>query len=87
MVVVKGAGVLGERIEEAAERRPCLAVERMGVSGGHHVGTGHVHPGVNGECRLVDRTVAFDHAARLFTRIRSEARIWPKCMPKGFTQK
>ena len=55
VVLVEGADVLGDRVERAAERRPRLAVDRVRVGGGHHVGPGGVDLGVDGEGGPVDR--------------------------------
>ena len=59
----EGAGVLRERVEQPAERRPALAVHGVRVGGGHDVGPGGVDLGVDGEGRAVDRPVALDHLA------------------------
>ena len=58
VVLVEGAGILGQRIEQAAERRPGLAVGRMRVGGRDHVRMRGVDRRVNHEAGLVDRLVA-----------------------------
>ena len=63
VVVVEGAGVLGDRVEQLPERRERLAVHRVGVGGGDDVGPGGVDLGVDGEGRLVDGVVALDDGA------------------------
>ena len=63
VVLVEGAGVLGDRVECATQRRPRLAVHRVGVRGADDVGAGRVHLGVNGERGLVHRQIAFDDGA------------------------
>ena len=60
VVLVEDAGVLRDRIERSPERRPCLAVDRVGVGGRHDVGPRRVHGGVDGEGGRVDRAVALD---------------------------
>ena len=42
VVAVEGARVLGERIEQPAQRRPGLAVDRVRVRGRHDVGPGRM---------------------------------------------
>ena len=49
VVAVERAGVLGDRIEQPAQRRPGLAVHGMRVRGGHDVGSRRVHLRVDGE--------------------------------------
>ena len=49
MIVIKGADVLGDGIEQTTERRPGLSVQRMGMSGGDDIGARGVDLGVNGE--------------------------------------
>jgi hypothetical protein len=63
MVAVEGAGVLRQGIEGAAQRRPRLAVDGVGVGGRHHVGAGGVDLRVDGEGGGVDRPVAHDDLA------------------------
>ncbi len=63
VVVVERARVLGDRIEQSAERGPRLAVYRMGVGGADHVGPRGVHLRVDGERGLVQRSVALDDRA------------------------
>src|SRR3546814_10181164 len=63
LVAVEGAGVLGERVERASQRRPGLAVDGVGVGGGHRVGTGGVDLRVDDERGPVDRPRSLDHLA------------------------
>ena len=63
VVFVEGAGVLRERIEEATERRPRLAVDRVRVRGGDHIRTGRVHGRVDGERGGVHHGFALDDLA------------------------
>ena len=63
VVAVERARVLGERIERAAQRRPRLAVHRVGVRGGHHVGAGGVDLRVDHERGRVHRPGALDDLA------------------------
>ena len=63
VVLVERARVLRDGVEQAPERRPGLAVDRVGVGGGDDVGPGGVHLGVDGEGGRVDRVVALDHLA------------------------
>ena len=63
VVAVEGAGVLRQRIERAAQRRPRLAVRRVAVGGRHDVGAGGVDLRVDHERRRVQRPVALDDLA------------------------
>ena len=63
VVAVERARVLGERVERAAQRRPRLAVDRVGVGGRDHVGPGGVDLRVDDERGLVHRPVALDDLA------------------------
>ena len=63
VVLVEGADVLGDGVESAAQAGPRLAVDRVGVGGGHHVGPGRVDLGVDGEGGPVDGAVAFHDLA------------------------
>jgi len=54
VILVKRASILRERIEQAAERGPGLAVQRMGVRGCDHVRAGGVNARVNGEGGEID---------------------------------
>ena len=63
VVVVERADVLGQRVEEPAERRPRLAVHRVRVGGRDHVGPGGVDLRVDRERGAVDRRVALDDLA------------------------
>ena len=49
VVLEEGAGVLGDRVEQATERRPGPPALAVGVGGGLHVGPGGVHLRVDGE--------------------------------------
>ncbi len=60
VAAVERGGVLGDRVEQPAEGRPCLTGHGMGVRRGDDVRTGGVHLGVDGERGRVDGTVA-DH--------------------------
>ncbi len=60
VVLVEHAGVLGQRRQRAAQRRPGLAVGRVRVGGGHQVGMGLVDRRVDREGGLVERALA-DH--------------------------
>ena len=61
VVLVEGAHVLGDGVEQPGQRRPRLAVDRVGVGGGDHVGAGGVDLRVDDEGGGVDRHVALDH--------------------------
>ena len=88
VVLEERARVLGDRIEQAAERRPRLAVQRVRVRGGDHVGTRRVHLRVDRERGAVHQRVALDHRRRVWsTQIRSDTRMCLKFIPNGFTQK
>ena len=64
VVFVEGAGVLGQRAQRAAQRRERLAVHRVAVGRGHHVGAGRVDLGVDGERGPVQEgTLAVDDVA------------------------
>ena len=63
VVVVEGTDVLGDRIEGAPEGGPRLPVDRMGVGGSDHVGTGRMDLRVDGEGGAVDRPVSVHHLA------------------------
>src|SRR5947207_1034756 len=63
MVLIERAGILGDRVEQAAGGRPRLAVERVSVGGGHYVGTSGVHLGVDGKGGSVDGIVAVNDLA------------------------
>src|SRR5471030_2145990 len=65
VIFVKRAGILRDRIEQPAERRPRFAVHGMGVSGGHGVGPRGVYAGMDGEGGGVDRAVALDRFAQV----------------------
>ena len=63
VVAVERARVLRQRIERAPQRRPALAVDRVGVRRGDDVGAGGVHLAVDHERRRVHRPVALDDLA------------------------
>ena len=63
MILVERARVLRERVEQAAQARPRLAVQRVGVRRGDHVGAGLVHLAVNGEGSLVQRVATLHDVA------------------------
>ena len=63
VVVVEDAGVLRERGERDAERAERLAVRRVRVGGGDHVGAGRVDRRVQHERRPVDRLGAVHDVA------------------------
>ena len=63
VIFVKGAGILGERVEPAAKRRPRFAIKRMGVGGGNHVWPGSVNAGMNRKSCEIDLRTAFDDFA------------------------
>ena len=65
VIFVKGAHVLGDGLEEPAEARPRLAVERMRVCGRDHIGAGGVHLGMDRERGPVQVAVTFDDVALL----------------------
>src|SRR5258705_8781000 len=60
VVVVEGAGVLGDRVEQSGQRRPRLAVDRMGVRGADHVGPRRMHLRMDCERGLIHWHVACD---------------------------
>src|SRR5690242_15676547 len=63
VVLKERAGVLRERVEQASERRPSLAIEGMGVRRGDNVGPRAMNLRVNGKRRRVHRMLAFNHFA------------------------
>ncbi len=63
VVIEERARVLGERVEQASERRPRLAVDRVRVGGSHHVGTRLVQRRVDREGGGVDPAVTLDDLA------------------------
>lgn len=63
MIFVKRTRILGERVEAAAKRGPRLAIQGMGMRGGHDVRAGSVNAGMNGKGCKIDFRVAFDHFA------------------------
>jgi hypothetical protein len=65
VVAVEGAGVLGQRVEQPAEGRPRLAVQRVGVGGSDDIGPGRVHCPMDAERRSVDLPLALDDVALL----------------------
>ena len=60
MVFIESTSVLGDGIEEAAERGPRFPIHRMSMGRANHVGTSRVHAGVDGEGRAIDQMVARD---------------------------
>ena len=88
VVLVECAGVLRDRVEQAPQRRPGLAVDRMRVRRRHHVGASPVDL-VSG-WRMPRRSPArypSTTSPAASTRMRSETLMWPKCIPNGLTQK
>ena len=65
VVLIEGARVLRDRVEQAAERRPGLAVDGVGVRRRHGIGPRSVNARVDGEGGSVDRMVAVDDFAVL----------------------
>ena len=63
MIVVEGASILGERIEQSAKRGPRLSVEGVRVRSSYHVRAGGVNAGVNGKRGEIDLRVAFHNLA------------------------
>ena len=63
VILVKGASILGERIEQTAKSRPRLAVQGMRVRGGDDVGARGVYARVDGEGGEIDFRPAFDDSA------------------------
>ena len=68
VVLVERADVLGQRVEEPAERRPRLAVDRVRVRGRDHVGPRGVDLRVDRERGAVDHGVALDDLALVVRR-------------------
>ncbi|GDY63408.1 hypothetical protein SAV14893_028010 [Streptomyces avermitilis] len=64
VVLVEGAALLGDRVQQVAERGQGAPVHGVAVGDGHDVGAGGMHLGVHGECRLVDVVAALDHLPR-----------------------
>ena len=87
VVAVERARVLGQRVEQATQRREGLAVDRVGVGRGLHVGAGGVDLGVDGEGGGVDRVSPSTTSPWWLTRMRSDALIRLKSMANGLTQK
>ncbi len=65
MVLVEGAGILGDRVEGQSERGPRLPVDRMGVGGSHHLGPGSMDLGMDVERGHVDRLVSLHHVSQM----------------------
>src|SRR5437870_3798894 len=63
VIFVKRAGILGERVEPAAKRRPRFAIKRMGVGSGNHVRPSGVDAGMNRKSGEIDFSMAFDDFA------------------------
>ena len=63
VVVIEGAGVLGDRVEEATERRPRFAVHRVAMRRCVHIGTGGVDLAVDRKGRSIDDVIALDDLA------------------------
>ena len=63
MVLVEGAGVLGEWRQRDAERAERLAVRRVGVGGGDDLGSGRVDRRVQHERRAIDVVLAVHDVA------------------------
>jgi hypothetical protein len=63
VIFVERAGILRERIEQAAQGGPRFSVERVSVSGGDHVRARGVNARVNGEGGEIDFRTAFDDSA------------------------
>ncbi len=63
VIAVERARVLRERIQLSGQRRPGLAVKRMGVRGADNVGAGGVHLRVNAERGAVHIVLALDDLA------------------------
>jgi len=87
VVLVERAGVLRQRIELAAERRPGLAVQRVRVRGRDDLGPRLVNRGMDRERGAVQRPLAIAISPCELTSSRSETRMREKCKPKGLTQK
>ena len=79
VVLVEGARVLRERIEQLAEAGERLAVDAVAVRGGDHVGSGPVDGGVDGEnaARFTGQLPSTTSPS-WFTRSRSLTRISPE---------
>jgi hypothetical protein len=65
VIFVESASILGDGIEQALERGPSLAVERMRMGRGNHIGACAVDLGVNGKGGTVDRVFSLDHFAAI----------------------
>ncbi len=63
VVLVEGAALLGDGVQEVAQRGEGAAVHRVTVGDRDDVGAGGVHLGVHGEGRLVDVVAALDDLA------------------------
>jgi len=82
MVLVEGADVL-VMVRAVCPWRPGLAVDRMGVGGGDHVGPGRVDLRVDGEGGGVDWLVALDDVAQMVHADERETLTWPKWHAEG----
>ena len=61
VVLIECAGILRQRVQQAAQRRPSLPVKRVRMRRRDHVGPRHMNARVYGKGRLVDRAISFDH--------------------------
>ena len=84
VLLVEEAGVLGDRVEQAAERRPRLAVQRVRVRCRDDVGPGLVDLGVDRESGLVDRAVAGQDTRKRGGQVTLPA---PSCVTKWFRRR
>ena len=87
VVVVKGASVLRNRVQLPAQCRERAAVRGVRMRRTHGIGTGRMNARINRESSSVTGWLPSTTSPLWLTRMRSDALIRPKLMPKPFTQK
>jgi len=74
---------LGDGFEQSAHGRPGLAVDRMGVGGGDHVGPGAWTCEWMAKAAVLTGWSPSTTSPRWFTQMSEETLTWPKCMRRG----
>src|SRR5207244_10920352 len=70
VVLIEGAGVLCQRIKQTAERRPGLAVGRVGMSRGDYLRMCGMDRRMNHEAGLIDRFVTDQDVAGMIDQLK-----------------